>query len=43
MKSYYVTLNNVTLLVDANGLENWINYLLELGRVPSIEKVEEVA
>lgn len=42
MKFYWVTMNGITLQVDAQGLEGWINYILDLGKVPTIEKVQEV-
>ena len=43
MKYYWVKLNGITLQVDANGIQRWIDFLLQNGHAPQIEKVEEAA
>ena len=43
MKFYWVKLNGITLQVNAQGLEQWVGFLLDNGRVPIIDKVEEAA
>lgn len=39
MRSYFVTLNGVTILCDEKSLTGWIDYILDLGKTPVIEKV----
>ncbi len=43
MKFYWVKLNGITLQVDADGLERWVDFLLHNGHTPMIESVEEAA